>query len=337
MAKAENLYLPPVFDVIKDNMRKSGNPMGLKPTDCASWASKLEIPTTAHLILYTGCEYQMIPYMEGLLDALKKVKFEDTVFSLFRSTQATFRKVGLDLARTYARVSSAQKETFDRLLQMAALTLRELGVDFAYWSDELYSGALLYEYGFSEEFQRHARKVVAQLKERGADAKTLLVISPHSAEVFTEVYRSLFEDFDVAVVTYPEFLFDIIRRSGRKLSLGRPMTVTLHDPCRLARSLGVTEQPREILKSIEGLQLKEALMNRRLTTCCGAPCEVVYPELSELQASRRIDELCETGAEAVVTLCPYCYASLRRGLNSAKTQIKVIDFIEVIYNALGGV
>ena len=67
---------------------------------------------------------------------------------------------------------------------------------------------------------------------------------------------------------------------------------------------------------------------------CGAPCETIYPELSELIASRRAEELADTGAEVTATLCPFCYANLSKGADLTGKKIKIVDFIEIIYQAL---
>ena len=97
----------------------------------------------------------------------------------------------------------------------------------------------------------------------------------------------------------------------------------------------MTEEPREILRAIKNVELREPASNKESTMCCGAPCEIVYTELSELVASRRIQDLSATGAEAIATLCPFCYANLSRGVKLAKKDLVVQDFIEIVYQALG--
>lgn len=330
--KDMRLYTPPAFRIISTNIAKSGNPLGLKKSDYASWADGLQLPTKGETILYTGCEYQMTAYIRPLAEVLKRVKFRDSLFSAFSGLQTVGGKVGIDLMRGYTRVASGERETYNRLVRMIALTLKRLGVDFAYLDGELYSGALLYEYGLFDELEEQAKKVVKQFKEAGVTR--IIALTPHSAEVFQQVYPKIFNQFDFEVVPYISILAQGLNKLGDRLSLPEPLTLTLHDPCHLARALKVTEEPRQVIRAITNLDFRETAFNKELTYCCGAPCETIFPELSELVASDRVEELSATGAEVAATLCPFCYANLKRGVDLTGNKLRIVDLIEVVYQAL---
>lgn len=332
-SETTKLYIPPVFRFISENVAKSGNPLGLTSKDCASWAKGLEIPAQGETILYTGCEYQMTSYLQSLVGILKRVKFEDVSFSALKTFAPIAGKVGIDLMRTYGRVAGRERGTYDRLVRMAALTLRRLGMDFAYLDGELYSGALIYEYGFVEEFEKHAVRVANQFREAGV--RRIITLSPHSAEIFQQVYPRFIDHFDFEVTTFVVVIAEALKRTGRELSLPQPLTLTLHDPCHLARALKVTEEPREVLKIINNLDFVEVASNREMTYCCGAPIETTYPELAELIACKRVEQLSATGAEAAATLCPFCYSSLKKGVDLSGGKLRIVDFMEIVYQALG--
>jgi Fe-S oxidoreductase len=321
-----------VFRIISNNITKWGNPLGLKKSDCASWADGLQLPARGKTILYTGCEYQMAAYIQSLVEVLKRVKFKDTLFATFSGLQAATSKLGVGLMPTYTKVASGETETYHRFLRMAALTLRRLGLDFAYLDGELYSGALLYEYGLFDELEEQAKRVVNQFKEAGV--RKIIALTPHSAEVFQQVYPKFISDFDFEVIPYVSIVAEALKKQGTQLSLPEPLTLTLHDPCHLARSLKVTKEPREVLRAITNLDFREAAFNQELTNCCGAPGETIYPELSELIASRRVEELAATGAEVAATLCPFCYSNLSKGANLTDQELRMVDFIEIVYQAL---
>lgn len=330
--KNERPYTPPVLRIISDNIAKWGNPLGLKKSDCTAWAKGLQLPGRGKTILYTGCEYQMTAHIRSLVEVLKKVKFKGSLFSTFSGLQSVSGKFGLDLVKTYSKIAGGESETYNRILRMAASILQKLGIDFAYLDDELYSGALLYEYGLFEETEQQAKKVVEQFKEAGATR--IITLTPHSAEIFQIVYPELIGSFDFEVVPYIKVIAEALHKQGTGLALPASLTLTLHDPCHLARSLKITEEPREILQAITNLEFRETARNRESTGCCGAPCETIYPELSELIASRRVEELADTGAEVAATLCPFCYANLSKGVDLTGKKIKIVDFIEIIYQAL---
>jgi dimethylglycine catabolism B len=79
---------------------------------------------------------------------------------------------------------------------------------------------------------------------------------------------------------------------------------------------------------------KEPLRNREWTTCCGGPNKLLYPEVSHTVAGRRVSELEETGAELILTSCPYCLSALEGG-KGKNTQTAVVDLIEFLYRGLG--
>ena len=330
--KSTKLYTPPVFRIISMNIAKWGNPLGLKKSDCASWADGLQLPTKGKTILYTGCEYQMTAYIRPLAEVLKRMKFRDTLFSAFSGLQTVGEKIGVDLMKGYTKVASSESETYNRLLRMAALTLKRLGIDFAYLDGELYSGALLYEYGLFDELEEQAKRIVNQFK--GAGVTKIIALTPHSAEVFQQVYPRFISNFDFEVVPYISAVAEALKKLGTELSLPEPLTLTLHDPCHLARALKVTEEPREVIRTITNLDFREVALNKELTGCCGAPCETIFPELSELVAVKRAEELSATGAEVAATLCPFCHANLSKGVGLTGNKLRVADLIEIVYQAL---
>jgi Fe-S oxidoreductase len=333
MTKENIPYIPPVLDFISANIERQGNPLALPDNACRAWAEGLNIPSSGKTILYTGGEYQMAAYLSSLTKVLKKVKFAGPLFSAFKGIQAATGRAGIDLIKTYGSVAGNESETYNRLLRMSALILKQLGVEFAYLEGELYSGALLYEYGLFESFEKHARRVVRQLHEAGINR--IIALSPHSAEVFQCVYPQFVGGFDFEVVPYISIVSDTLQKSGKQPTLAEPLTLTIHDPCHLARTLQITDEPRQALATIANLEIKEVALNKNMTTCCGAPCEIVYPELAEIVASRRLAELAATGADLAVTLCPFCHANLTHGTKAAGKKLKITDIVEIIWLSLG--
>ena len=134
------------------------------------------------------------------------------------------------------------------------------------------------------------------------------------------------------------------------------MTVTYHDPCHLGRqgepyvpwngtetkvfgnitkhippkpryngASGVYEPPRDILKAIPGLKLIEMERIKEHTWCCGAGGGVwdAYPDFSSWTAGERIEEAKSTGAEALVTACPWCERNFIDAVSADGQKMKV--------------
>lgn len=318
--------------MMRDNVIERGNPLALPANKCASWAFNLKLPRTGDTILYTGCEYQLIPYALPLIDRIKKMGRPFGFGGGLTKLAFSFKKLRASLIRTFARLSAKDKAYYDGILIAYATILEKLGIRFAYLhEEEPYAGALLYEFGFLDDFIDHAKKVGRKLKKRGI--KKMIVLSPHSLEMFRNVYPQYMDDFDIETLHFTEALLNALDDGA---SLTKPFTITIHDPCHLARTLGIIEEPRKVLASIENLEVRETPhTSGRWTMCCGAPIEMLFPELSEMISSRRVEELANTGSQAILTLCPFCLANLRRGRDSASAGVKIMDFAELLLMALG--
>lgn len=90
-------------------------------------------------------------------------------------------------------------------------------------------------------------------------------------------------------------------------------TVTMHDPCHMIRGLKVTEQPRQVLKSIPGLNFVEMKEHDR---CCGSGgsfCMSHY-ELSRQINDRKCQNIEATHADYVCASCPSCRMHITDGI-----------------------
>ena len=76
-------------------------------------------------------------------------------------------------------------------------------------------------------------------------------------------------------------------------------TVTYHDACSGLRELGVKDQPRRLLASVEGLTLDEL---PGAETCCGfgGTFCVKYPDISDKMVADKAVEIVKNGAQAVL-------------------------------------
>lgn len=108
-----------------------------------------------------------------------------------------------------------------------------------------------------------------------------------------------------------------------------PLRVTYHDPCHLVRGQGVKAQPREVLRSIPGVELVEMA---GADACCGSAGSfcVTHPELSQAVGSTKAENIVATGADAVVTACPACLSQLRAMLKARGASTKVVHLSELL-------
>ena len=111
--------------------------------------------------------------------------------------------------------------------------------------------------------------------------------------------------------------------------------VTYHDPCNVARGMGMVDEPRDILKKICS-ELVEMPTYGKQAECCGGGGGVLVTdkELSLKLAEKRVDQAFETGAEVLTTLCPTCELNLKNAAEKYKGKIKVNNLLDLLYESM---
>jgi len=106
-------------------------------------------------------------------------------------------------------------------------------------------------------------------------------------------------------------------------------TVTFHDSCHLKKVMKVFAEPREILKSIPGVTLKEMA---KPDACCGSggSYTLTHEETSMGITGRKIADINNSGADEVVTGCPACMMQLSEGSIRFGRGQKIAHFISLL-------
>jgi len=81
------------------------------------------------------------------------------------------------------------------------------------------------------------------------------------------------------------------------------------------------------MEAIPGLELIEMPRNREYSRCCGAGggLKSGYPDVQNKMAQRRVQEAEETGAEELVSACPFCYQGLQVGIAATNSPLIMRD------------
>jgi Fe-S oxidoreductase len=289
-----------VIGILADNLRQRKSVLPVSAKNATRWTSGLDLPRGGETVLYTGMIYQLIPYIEGLVKAEKRLG--DSWLANFTGLGRRVNRV-VNVSAFMARPSAEEKATYDQVPINVAVLLKQAGVSFgALYEDDLYSGALAYDLGADEALAEHAKKVSAVFKKYGV--KTVITIDPHTTNMLRSVYPKVLSDYDVQVRSYLEVLAEVQPQLKSRLE----GEVVLHDSCVFARYEGVVQEPRDLLLKT-GLAIAEPENSGRFTWCCGGPAESLYPEKAAANAAKRVDQLRAVGPDAV-TMCPMCFVNL---------------------------
>lgn len=169
-------------------------------------------------------------------------------------------------------------------------------------------------------------------------------------------------DMGFKVMHIVEYVDQLVK-DGLKFNKEINMKLTYHDPCHLGRlsepwthwqgvrgmwgcleppkdfrrgTNGIYQAPRNILQSIPGIQLMEMDRTRENAWCCGAGGGVrdSFKDFNLWTAKERLVEAQATGAEAIVSACPYCKANFQEAAKSQEENIKVYDITEIMLQAM---
>lgn len=128
-------------------------------------------------------------------------------------------------------------------------------------------------------------------------------------------------------------------RSGRiKVDKSKwPQRMTYHDSCNLARSCGITEEPRELLRAVVE-DFVEMTPNRQENFCCtgggGAMSMSEYTPRRLASAKVKAEQLRATGAKVVVTSCHNCVDGLTDCIKHYKLGMEVKQLVDLVAEAL---
>ncbi len=127
-----------------------------------------------------------------------------------------------------------------------------------------------------------------------------------------------------------EFLVEVGIRTAELKPVNK--TVTYHEPCHICHAQGISKQPRKVLESIPGVELRE--MNES-SWCCGsaATFSLKFTEESQKILDRKLDNVKKTEAEVLVTANPGCHLQLAWGLRKAQMPQPVLHLCELLGEA----
>ena len=260
-------------------------------------------------------------------------------------------------------LTSYNKEMW-KIARSTATLFKKAGVDFGIAGQtETCCGGRAYKMGYKDEFLRQAEQNMETIKKSGAGTLvTTCADGYHAFKVLYDKYNFR-GDFEVLHVT--EYLARLLKEGKLKPSKAVDLKVTYHDPCHLGRlgepyihwegkrvpghmyrfspqkvyrrgTYGVYEPPRDVLKRIPGLTLVEMDRTKEYAWCCGAGGGVKEsnPEFSSWTANERIREAEATGAEAIVSACPWCEQNFGDAVNKNGHPIKVYDVVELLAESI---
>jgi Fe-S oxidoreductase len=222
----------------------------------------------------------------------------------------------------------------DRMQKIAQATARVLGkggIDFVViGKDEKDSGHDVRRFGEEMLFQSLKEQNTEAIK--ASAARRIVVNDPHTLNALKNDYA------DMPPVQHISELIAQCVESGKLKLAPLPdssKTYTYHDPCYLGRHNDTYDAPRQAIDSIPGLKRVEMTGNcRDRSFCCGGGGLMLFyePEEEQRMGVMRVEQARQSGADVIVTACPYCLTNIEDAIKVAglEGKMEVLDLVELV-------
>jgi Fe-S oxidoreductase len=301
-----------------NNIERNGNPWEISNDTRADWAASLDIPLMAEnpdadVLYWVGC-------------------------------MGSFDQRNKQVATSVAKVLKAANVNFAILGPEESCTgdpARRIGNEYLWQMQAQMNIETLNGYGFNapEGSNGHASQNGHADSGEAATTKhrTIITACPHCFNTIKNEYPQLGGNYDV--VHHTVFINKL--HSDGKLALPEGFDkrkLTYHDPCYIGRYNDVYDEPRRILKVLNGDEVTEMRRHRSKSFCCGGGGGRAWMEekIGKRINQTRINEALETNAEVLAAACPFCITMFEDGVKGveAEEKLKIEDISEIIVQAI---
>ena len=235
-----------------------------------------------------------------------------------------------------------------RVQELAVSTLnvlQRLGADVTVLDDEWCCCSPLIRVGKLDLVKDYVRHNVELFQRAGA--KTVVTSCAGCYRTIRRDWPKFYGELPFEVKHSTNFVAELLRQGKVKLRQLEGIVATYHDPCHYGRHVAELiksrkeraawfEVPREVLRTLLGDRFVEMPRNRANSWCCGAGggARAQFPDWTLRASTERIKEAEATGADTLVTTCPFCESSMQLAIDKSGSKLKLVDLIQLVEQAL---
>ncbi len=216
----------------------------------------------------------------------------------------------------------------------AVKVLQKAGVEVLFDRRQTCCGQPAFNTGYMDQ----AAHVAGHMMRVFADSDLPIIVPSGSCATMIKIFmpglfaegspeRELAESIAGRTFEFSDFLVTNlgISRTGARF----PAVVTYHDSCHLLRELRISEQPRALIRQVEGIEFREM---ENSTRCCGfgGTFSVKFPEISTAIGQDKVQWIRESGAEYVIGNDVSCLMHIGGLLRRQQIPVKTIHLAELL-------
>ncbi|MGH9344273.1 MAG: (Fe-S)-binding protein [Terriglobia bacterium] len=222
---------------------------------------------------------------------------------------------------------------FPKVGECVVSVLERLRVEVIFNPAQTCCGQPAFNTGYTDE----AREVASHTLDLFDDAAYVVAPSGSCSTMIRVFYPELFASDPVRLAKvqklrsklyeFSEFLIKVLKVEDVGSTF--PHRVAYHDSCHLLRELGISEEPRRLLRAVRGLDLVEMQDNKQ---CCGfgGTFAVKFPEVSAAMGNDKLQAAANAGTEVLVANDSGCLMHLAGLVHRQGLPLKTMHLAEIL-------
>lgn len=274
--------------------------------------------------------------MEALLPRISSQAFQDPFPEVVPAQGEKRYRVGLILGCVQRLFNPAVNEATVRVLTAN-------GCEVVIPKTQGCCAALSHHQGQETQAQTLARQMIDTFADREVD---YIIINAsgcgHTLKEYGHIlqddpaYREVAKAFAEKVRDVQEFLATVGLTAKLSPLQAEPLTLVYQDACHMLHGQKISLQPRQLLKQIPGVQLREPI---DAALCCGSAgvYNILQPEAADELGRQKVINLTNTGATVIASANIGCYVQITRHLQLQGKQVAVLHPMQLLDHSIRGI
>lgn len=291
------------------------------------------------LVRRTGLLKMMSPRlaaMESILPEISLKSFQDNFPTVIPAKGEKRYRVGMILG-------CVQRLFFSSVNEATVRVLTENGCEVVIPKTQGCCAALPEHQGQTEQAQALARQMIDSFARTDVDYVIINAAGcGHTLKEYGHIlendpeYRSKAKEFAAKVRDVQEFLATVGLTAKLSPLSDKPLTLVYQDACHLLHGQKISVQPRQVLRQIPGVKLREPV---DAAICCGSAgvYNMLQPEVAEELGRQKARNLLNTGADLIASPNPGCSLQIGKYLRSQGKDISILHPMELLDYSIRGV
>lgn len=274
--------------------------------------------------------------MESLLPQVTARSFQDATPTIIPAQGKKRYRVGVILG-------CVQRLFFSDVNDATIRVLTANGCEVVVPSNQRCCSALPHHQGQENQAQALARQMIDAFD--GTDVDAVIINAAGCGHTLKEyghilqddpLYRDRAVAFSQKVKDVQEFLMAAGLTSPLSPLSDKPLTLVYQDACHLLHGQQISLQPRQLLRQIPGVQLREPV---DAALCCGSAgvYNMLQPAIADELGQQKVENLLNTGASVIASSNPGCSLQIHKHLQHRHQQVPIMHPMKLLDLSIRGI